>query len=74
MKDKTKLGFLKELKKPTTPQPKQAFNYSKPVSKIDQPKAMGIIQRNREHKSVPVDKSTNFAVEQSSAKNSHKGK
>lgn len=74
MKDKTKLGFLKELKKPTTPQPKEAFNYAKPINKIDQPKNMGIISRNREHKSVPVDKTTNFAVEQNIAKNSHKGK
>ncbi len=74
MKEKANLGFLKELKKPTKSSPKETFSYSRPISKIDQIQNMGLNSRRREHKSVPVDKTTNFSVEQNNAKQSHKGK
>lgn len=75
MKNKANQGFMKQVTKSPTPQPpKQPFNYSKPVTKVSPVQNMAVNSRNREFKSVKEDKSTNFAVEQNGAKQSHKGK
>lgn len=69
-----KLGFTKEIKRATAQPPKQAFNYSKPVNKVSPVNNMAVNSRSREYRSVKDDKTTNFAVEQNLAKQSHKGK
>jgi hypothetical protein len=75
VKSKVKTGFLKELKSPASQgqSEKKAFDYSKPVSKVERVQNMAVNSRAREHRSVKQDTSTNFAVEQRSAKDSHKG-
>lgn len=74
MAEKPNKGFIKELKK-TSAQPKEKtpFAYKKPVAKVDKINSMAINSRTREHRSVKQDKTTNFAVEQTSARASHKG-
>lgn len=73
MKDKPKQGFIKEIKKTPVIQAKKAFDYKKPVNKVDNPNNMAINSRSRTYRSVPQDKTTSFKVEQTNAKASHKG-
>jgi len=73
MKDKPNKGWVKELSGSRIKQNKKPFNYSKPVSKVDNPNSMAINSRSRAYKSVKADKSTSFVKEQASAKSSHKG-
>lgn len=75
MKEKPKQGFIKEISKRASPQSlKQAFEYSKSVNKVAPIQNMAFDSRNREFKSVKENKLTNFSVEQTNAKQSHKGK
>lgn len=74
MREKPNKGWIKELAKPTKQESaNKPFNYNKPVSKVTNPNNMAVNSRSRQYKSVKVDKSTSFAVEQKSAKQSHKG-
>lgn len=75
MKDKPNKGWIKELSKTPTKleSVNKAFNYSKPVSKIDKIQNMAVNSRTREFKTVKQDKSTSFSKEQNLAKASHKG-
>ena len=75
MKNKADKGWTKELAKPKqATEQKKAFNYSKPVVPTSKPNAMGTTYRAREFRSVKQDKTTNLVSEQTSAKQSHKGK
>lgn len=73
MKDKANKGFLKEISKPKKTESKKPFSYSAPVNKVDKPLNMGKTARSREYKAVSPDKKSNFAIEQSVAKEGHKG-
>jgi len=73
VKDKPNKGFLKEISKPAKQETKKAFNYNKPVTKLTKIDSKAFNSRTREFKSVSPDKTTNFAVEQSAAKQAHKG-
>lgn len=73
MKVKANQGFTKELKKSVKPETKKPFDYKRPVNKVDNPNNMALNSRSRAYKSVPQDKSTNFKIEQTNAKASHKG-
>ncbi len=73
MRAKPKQGFIKEISKAPVVQPKKAFDYKKPVNKVDNPNNMAINSRSRAYRSVPQDKTTNFKSEQVAAKASHKG-
>lgn len=75
MKDKANKGWIKELaSKPKATETKKPYTYSKPVVQPPKPNSMAFNHRAKEHKSVKQDKTTNFAVEQSSALKTHKGK
>lgn len=71
MKEKPNKGWIKELSKTPQQDIKKPFNYNKPVSKVDNPNNMAINSRSRAYRSVKADKTTNFSVEQKSAKSSH---
>lgn len=73
VKDKKNQGFLKEINKTPIAQVKKSFDYKRPVNKVDNPNNMALNSRSRAYKSVPQDKSTNFKIEQTNAKASHKG-
>ena len=73
MKAKPKQGFIKEINKTPAVQTKKAFDYKRPVNKVDNPNNMAINSRSRAYRSVPQDKTTNFKNEQTFMKASHKG-
>ena len=73
MRAKPKQGFIKEIGKTPVAQTKKAFTYSRPINKVDNPNNMAINSRARAQRSVPMDKTTNFKIEQTNAKASHKG-
>lgn len=73
MKARAKQGFLKEIAKTPKPEAKKPFSYNKAINKVDNPNNMAINSRSRAYRSVPQDKTTNFKVEQTNAKASHKG-
>ena len=68
VKDKPNQGWTKELRKTPKAETKKPFNYKKPVNRLDKPNDMGLNSRSRSFKTVPQDKTTNFAVEQNQAK------
>jgi hypothetical protein len=73
-KTAAKQGFIKQLSSKATPAtPNKTFTYNKPISKIDKIQNMAVNSRTREHRSSKQDSSTNFAIEQKNAKQSHKG-
>ncbi len=73
MKDKANKGWIKEFSKPKKQEAKKPFAYSKEVTKSNKPNSAGTIHRAREFKSAKPTADTNFASEQVSAKESHKG-
>jgi len=73
MKAKPNQGFTKEIKRTPKVEAKKPFTYSRPINKVDNPNNMAINSRARAQRSVPMDKTTNFKIEQTNAKASHKG-
>lgn len=72
--EKPNKGFLKEIKKPAAvSEKKKPFTYSKPVVKVEHVNSMGLTSRSKNFKSAKQDKTTNFKIEQTNAKASHKG-
>ena len=62
MKDKPNQGFTKQLTKKMKAEPKKPFDYKK--SNPPKINNMAVNSRSREYKSVQMDKTTNFSVEQ----------
>lgn len=73
MKSRPKQGFIKEIAKTPVVPTKVPFQYKKPINKVDNPNNMAINSRSRAQRSVPQDKTTNFKIEQTNARASHKG-